>query len=394
MVYRNDNKSKVNGYKISEGDIIKLGNLILKIRCIHLKKSLSKTNSKSLTFNTFNDNIDIIKDNLIETNRLKNNDILKIRSNENIFNNIIKKNNKKNKICRICYLNEDETQYKDNPLIKPCKCSGTMKYIHLRCLLQWIKAKTNIENSEENKNLTIVSMNNISCELCNIKYPEYIIHKGKLYNLIDLEQYENKDDNYLIIDKIANLENEYENENENYRCIIKFNENDNNIRIGNGVENDLIIIDDSIDLNHCFFNLKLNGDVYLCDCNSRFGTLVLIQNEYFEILPEQNLHIQVGRAFFNIKIKKSCSFLCCCGVREKNGNSYERMNKIQIVYKYRDFINSQAYIEEDSDDDNNQNEIDQVAIDKYKQNIPYLNIKTKDNILENMDEKFLNKNNI
>ena len=310
-----------------------------------------------------------------------------------MFNNP-KKNNNKNRICRICYLNEYETNYKDNPLIKPCKCSGTMKYIHLRCLLQWIKAKTNIENSEENKNLTIVSMNNISCELCNIKYPEYIIHKGKLYNLIDLEQYENKDDNYLIIDKIANLENEYENENENYRCIIKFNENDNNIRIGNGVENDLIIIDDSIDLNHCFFNLKLNGDVYLCDCNSRFGTLVLIQNEYFEILPEQNLHIQVGRAFFNIKIKKSCSFLCCCGVREKNGNSYERMNKIQIVYKYRDFINSQAYIEEDSDDDNNQNEIDQVAIDKYKQNIPYLNIKTKDNILENMDEKFLNKNNI
>ena len=51
-----------------------------------------------------------------------------------MFNNP-KKNNNKNRICRICYLNEYETQYKDNPLIKPCKCSGTMKYTHIRCLL-------------------------------------------------------------------------------------------------------------------------------------------------------------------------------------------------------------------------------------------------------------------
>ena len=35
------------------------------------------------------------------------------------------------KSCRICLGDENET---DNALISPCKCSGTMKYIHLKCL--------------------------------------------------------------------------------------------------------------------------------------------------------------------------------------------------------------------------------------------------------------------
>jgi E3 ubiquitin-protein ligase DOA10 len=37
-------------------------------------------------------------------------------------------------ICRIC-LSENWT--KENPLISPCNCNGTMKYIHLKCLSEW-----------------------------------------------------------------------------------------------------------------------------------------------------------------------------------------------------------------------------------------------------------------
>jgi hypothetical protein len=34
-------------------------------------------------------------------------------------------------LCRIC-LSEDYENI--NPLFSPCKCSGTMKYVHLGCL--------------------------------------------------------------------------------------------------------------------------------------------------------------------------------------------------------------------------------------------------------------------
>ncbi|GLC59278.1 hypothetical protein PLESTB_001469500 [Pleodorina starrii] len=39
------------------------------------------------------------------------------------------------KTCRICM--DDESDPVTNPLINPCKCSGTTKYVHRQCLLKW-----------------------------------------------------------------------------------------------------------------------------------------------------------------------------------------------------------------------------------------------------------------
>ena len=44
---------------------------------------------------------------------------------------------------KICY---NEENIINNPLIKPSKCSGSMKYIHINCLIHWIKTKINIMN--------------------------------------------------------------------------------------------------------------------------------------------------------------------------------------------------------------------------------------------------------
>ena len=41
-------------------------------------------------------------------------------------------------ICRICF----EIETSQNPLISPCECSGSMKYIHEECLKKWICSKT------------------------------------------------------------------------------------------------------------------------------------------------------------------------------------------------------------------------------------------------------------
>lgn len=38
------------------------------------------------------------------------------------------------KACRICL---DDTEEDSNPFITPCKCSGSMKFIHINCLREW-----------------------------------------------------------------------------------------------------------------------------------------------------------------------------------------------------------------------------------------------------------------
>ncbi|XP_055689110.1 uncharacterized protein LOC129793293 [Lutzomyia longipalpis] len=62
-------------------------------------------------------------------------------------------------ICRICHCESDPL----NPLLTPCYCSGSLKYVHQACLQQWLTA------SETN-----------ACELC--KFP-FIMHtKIKPFN--------------------------------------------------------------------------------------------------------------------------------------------------------------------------------------------------------------------
>ena len=40
-------------------------------------------------------------------------------------------------VCKIC-LSEDEP---GNPILSPCKCTGSMRYVHLSCIRQWLESK-------------------------------------------------------------------------------------------------------------------------------------------------------------------------------------------------------------------------------------------------------------
>lgn len=68
--------------------------------------------------------------------------------------------------------------YEDNPYINPCKCSGTMKYIHVNCLQLWLASKIQIKQSSEC--CKTLSWKNIECELCKYEFPS----KKKFLSLI------------------------------------------------------------------------------------------------------------------------------------------------------------------------------------------------------------------
>ena len=45
--------------------------------------------------------------------------------------------NQQQKVCRICHEESEE----DRPLFHPCKCSGSIRFVHQDCLLMWLKHK-------------------------------------------------------------------------------------------------------------------------------------------------------------------------------------------------------------------------------------------------------------
>ena len=146
------------------------------------------------------------------------------KHNANVRNN----NKTKNKICRICFQEEDDILL--NPLIRPCKCSGSMKYIHLKCLLHWLKSRTsnnqmNISNSNDNFNAYFINQNT-QCELCKQLFPDYIKHNNIQYCLIDFDYTQEK--------KIKENNNEQNYANTNMEINLN---NDNNSGNKNGEEN-------------------------------------------------------------------------------------------------------------------------------------------------------------
>lgn len=76
-------------------------------------------------------------------------------------------------VCRFC-LSEYANEY--NPLITPCGCVGSVKYVHKKCLETW-------------RHTTPITENKVYCQLCHIKYilprrwPEEIIpQNGLIWN--------------------------------------------------------------------------------------------------------------------------------------------------------------------------------------------------------------------
>uniref|UniRef100_A0A7S2NH20 RING-CH-type domain-containing protein n=1 Tax=Haptolina brevifila TaxID=156173 RepID=A0A7S2NH20_9EUKA len=57
--------------------------------------------------------------------------------------------------CYICY----EEGHVGNPLINPCQCAGSVKYVHLNCLQRWIQPEGS-------------SAVNTHCPVCKARYPE------------------------------------------------------------------------------------------------------------------------------------------------------------------------------------------------------------------------------
>ena len=461
LVYKGEkipyNKKK---YRIKEGDIIKLGREWLLIKDIHISKSTRKQlkinkentkenpgifvtyhsqNNQSLNLNgdfnnlgendteedkniddsdSDNDDDNVKKLNATENNNVNTKRIIKkekeaknekkselISCNESDKNSEINKQKIK-KICRICYM--EEMDKKINPLIKPCKCSGSMKYIHYECLLHWLKTKVLISKNIYNNNgfFSIYSLNLIECELCKNHLPNYIKHKNKIYSLIDLEKKfdeekkkpkknkekagdlnifnkKNKENNnnYIIFDTITPGKQENK-----YRYLVKFDK-DNVMRIGRALEMQLILNDISVSRNHCQLKLENDGNIILEDNNSKFGSLVLLQAETIEILKGNTLTIQVGTNYLNISLKsKKTIFGCCIAEEIDSKHSYEKINSKAIKYDKTSEILNESITPENSD-----YEDENAKIKNLKKDI--IDDSSKNKIINNGNKNIDNRNN-
>ena len=373
---KKNQNNKLNLFKINEGDVIKIGKIIIRIRKIKFE-NMKQNNKKKL-------NIDINEDYKNENDKLSNsltteriNDLKEIAINnkenhidnmnrENIVQNLnlnkpeeekkeeiilLNKNsdkvsNKKytnkspenknfseksksktpfsdynQKCCRICYLDEDTDS---NPLIQPCQCSGSLRYIHMDCLRHWIGTR-NWTMVENNDHCCIYLIKEIDCELCKTKLPDYIRHKNKLYKIIE---FKTEFKNYI------SFENLTLDKHKNKFIYVVNLDNKKEIKIGRGQEANIILSDISVSRVHCILNVN-NKNVYLEDNDAKYGTLVLVQAQKLNLIDNMDLNLQIGRSFINCKTKTPFKLFSCCSNSKEiiNYNLYFKQNAKKIEMK-------------------------------------------------------------
>ena len=390
--YKDENLMKNKFYRLCQGDIFKLGKIYIKLLDMQLgyeeteiEKSenfissndnntmkrnasfnstilkgqkvikgsfLSDNNQKEKYFDLSNSK-DHSNNNMSNNSQIKNKFFLpRIKSSEELFmpkpkiklkseqeeetsikNKKLKKikNIKKKKnACRICY---GENSIKENPLICPCTCKGSMKYIHFLCLKNWLNSKIESEieqNSDENSTISY-NKKDICCELCKSQFPDYIRYKGILYNI---SFYKPKFKEFIIFETLR----EDKNKN-NYINIVSL-DNKKVINIGRSRDCDFSIPEISISRFHCIIH-KNNGALYIEDNNSKFGTLILVQNDNIEMNNNIPLKLQIDSTYIKIKMNIPTHF-SCCNVNTNNTNT-NYVDKIDYQIQNKKYLNVFSY---------------------------------------------------
>lgn len=122
-------------------------------------ENISNRNSNSTIVN----HTDIYKRKLIGKSKKK---ILVTIKEEATINKKTDQLQPEDKFCKICFdTNESNSQGK---LISPCRCQGSVQYIHDECLKTWLVSQRK-------------DIQNASCEICHTKYKMTFKYGSKFY---------------------------------------------------------------------------------------------------------------------------------------------------------------------------------------------------------------------
>jgi len=209
--------------------------------------------------------------------------------------------------CRIC-LSEEEP---DNPIISPCQCIGSVKYIHLECIREWLESK---KHKKETPLVNSYIWRGLECEICISAYRDEVVlpKTRKSVSLLKFDIHQDAD-KYMIIESVTNSSSKTIH-------VVNFSAS-NEIKVGRGSQCEVRITDVSVSRHHSTFELftmynRIGEKQHLlsvCDENSKFGTLIFVRKP-ISLKRGKKVHLQVGKTIMQISSKDRLNFLqkCLC----------------------------------------------------------------------------------
>ena len=198
--------------------------------------------------------------------------------------------------CKICLM---DGFTEENPMITPCTCKGTMRYIHLECLQRWLNSKI---TTRERGNSRSYSWKALECSLCKMAFPSTVVIKGRTFDLVTIPK---PDGEFITLEAMPNQRDLPQTIH-----LIPL-QNKNNVRLGRGHDSDVRISDISVSRNHALIRYD-KGKLFLEDNESKFGTLVQVRRP-IALDSESNFSIQCGRTVLSFTCRQRTKCFSCFG---------------------------------------------------------------------------------
>jgi hypothetical protein len=208
--------------------------------------------------------------------------------------------------CRICLCDEED---EENPLIRPCSCSGTMQSIHLICLRTWLH---NRQTTRKTGRVVSYFWEMFVCELCKTPFPTCVTANDREYSLPEITQH---DGPCLMLEDFSYCDLPSKGLHvlsilSQSKCILV------SARQGRNHFSDIKLDDGSVSREHAAIQ-RIGEDYWLHDLSSKFGTLVLARRP-IRIAADTRLSLLVGNTVIHLQVmnkQSSCKDylrrLCC-----------------------------------------------------------------------------------
>jgi hypothetical protein len=227
----------------------------------------------------------------------------------------------KKSACRICLSDEESS---DNLLLSPCHCDGSVKFIHFRCLQEWMKSKCDVKTKGC---ITRCILHRLECELCKTVLPDQLYVQGRY---IDMHAFTHSDQPHVTLEEVVKEE---EGNDARTLYILSFEEG-RPMRVGRGRECDIRIRDFAVSRVNSLLKLE-KGQFLLVDKGSKFGSLKAISHPV--ALVHLPVMFQVDRTLVTIEEPKSSWIrsLCCCGEGERPRQSESEEELVREKKRHR-----------------------------------------------------------
>ena len=269
------------GYRLKQGDEIKLGRCILKVRRLGEFERLAQ-----MDFN--------------QVSLLQDLDQSHVHSPDDSFVHTA---------CRLCLSDENSP---GDPLLHPCRCTGSLKYIHLSCIQDWVK--TRVSMKESNGRPCGFSWKPVLCEICHTTLPVFLETGGQTYDLFGVECMSLG--SYIVLEEL----NEFTKETTFHVASVYEHASLTIVTVTQGKDEiaGITIADTSVSLTHASITC-VKGQFLLRDVESKHGTLIRL-GKSFNLRTPDPLSLQVNRTVVVFRRRDQSSFLANC-FRCFRGNS-------------------------------------------------------------------------